>query len=44
MKYEDTALWDKQSLKDYICTLIDENFDNEARIMIGYGENELVIE
>ena len=44
MKYENPTLWDKQSLKDYINRLIDENFTDKSVVAISYDKNRLVIE
>lgn len=44
MWQEDECEWDKKALKDYVCSLIDEWFDDECTVCLRYDKNKLEIE
>ena len=43
MWQEDECEWDKEALKDYVCGLIDEWFENECVVGLKYDKNKLEV-
>jgi len=44
MWQEETMKWDKEALKQYVESLIDEWFDDECTVCLRYDNNRLEIE
>lgn len=44
MRTEEECIWDKESLIEYVSSIIRNNFDNNVECRISYSKNYLVVE